>query len=64
MNTFKPETGAHMDIRRRTNTYKREAMKAASELGYGPVVVAEIMNAKTERQITSIMIRARKRKFG
>lgn len=40
--------------------YKRQMVKAAEDLRYGPEVVKHIKNAKTDREITRIMTAARK----
>ncbi len=40
-------------------TYKDEAITAARELGYPKSVIAAIQNAKTETQISNIMMQAR-----
>ena len=40
--------------------YKREAIKAAEELGYGEAVISKIKAATTETQIGNIMAEARK----
>lgn len=44
-------------------TYRREAMKAAEELGYGRDVVEKIKAAKNDGEIERIMINARHEKF-
>ena len=40
-------------------SYKSKAAKAARELGYGKAVSEEILNAKSERQVTQILSRER-----
>ena len=39
--------------------YKKAAIKAAKDLGYGNVAVGKIKNAKTEAEIQRIMITER-----
>lgn len=41
-------------------TYRQEALKAAKELLYGPKVISEILNAKSDTEIECIMNTARK----
>lgn len=40
--------------------YRKNALKAAKELCYGPKVISEIQNAKTDAEIEPIMNIARK----
>lgn len=40
-------------------TYRQEALKAAKELFYGPKVISEIQNAKSDTEIERIMNTAR-----
>lgn len=44
--------------------YKSNALKAAEELGYPQEVIAKIVKAKTDGEISRIMMAARKEKFG
>lgn len=44
--------------------YRKEAAKAARQLGYGSKVVDQIKNAKSEAEIKKIMVTARHKKFG
>lgn len=43
---------------------KWEARKAAKDLGYRKDIFEEIENAKTEGELTRLMINARKERFG
>ena len=43
--------------------YRKEAIKAAKDLGYGYVIIAKIKAAKTDAEIEHIMVQARKEKF-
>lgn len=40
-------------------SYKQDALKAAKELLYGPKVISEIQNAKSDAEIERIMTIAR-----
>lgn len=44
--------------------YKKNALKAAKQLGYGKAVVEKIKAAKTDGEIARIMTTARKEKWG
>lgn len=46
------------------NFYKKDAIRAAKDFGYGPEVIEKIQNAKSEFEISRIMAAARKEKFG
>lgn len=41
-------------------TYKRNAIQAAKDLCYGEKVIAQLKNAKTESEISTIMCKARR----
>lgn len=43
---------------------KKDAKKAARDLGYGKAVLARLDAAKTEGEVSNIMVNARKEKFG
>lgn len=41
-------------------SYRKDALTAAKDLRYGPEVISEILNAKTDAEIERIMNTARK----
>lgn len=43
-----------------TTTYKKEAIKTAEQLQYGPIVIAKLEKAKDEREISRILVDARR----
>lgn len=43
--------------------YKKDTLKAAIDLTYGPEVVTRIKNAKTYNEVTRIMATAREARF-
>jgi hypothetical protein len=43
--------------------YKQIAVEAATDLGYGDLVIERINRAKSEAEIERIMVTARKQKF-
>lgn len=43
--------------------YKQIAIEAATELGYGDLVISRIRRAESEAEIERIMVTARKQKF-
>lgn len=45
-------------------TYRINAIKAARDFRYPPEVILKLRMAKSEREISNIMTRARKEKFG
>ena len=51
--------GAMMLSRTELNNYRRQAITAAKELGYGKAVVERLMAAENDAQITNIMKSAR-----
>lgn len=46
------------------DVYRKEAEKAAKQLGYGSKVIDQIKNAESEAEIQKIMVTARHKKFG
>lgn len=44
--------------------YKRQAIQAAKDLGYGQDVVSKLIHAMSDGEVERIMIAARERKFG
>lgn len=44
------------------DVYKKQHIKIAKDLGYGPRCIRQIENAKTEEEISNILCRARKEK--
>ena len=52
-----------VDNRTGRNPYKEEAIVAANELRYGPKVVNQIKKAKTDDEISRIMMNARRKKI-
>ena len=49
-----------MKIKGRPITYKKEAIKTAEELLYGPAVIKKLQKAKNEFEIARILIDARR----
>lgn len=47
-----------------TNGYRRDCLKIAKDFCYGQKVIQQLYMAKTAREISNIMTRARKEKFG
>ena len=47
-------------VRESRSTYKKDAIKAAEELDYGPVVIKKLKKAKNEFEIARILIDARR----
>lgn len=45
------------------NSYKRESLKAAYDLGYNKDIISKIENAKTANQVSIIMCNARHQRF-
>lgn len=45
------------------NSYKRESLKAAYDLGYDKDIIGKIENAKTANQVSIIMCNARHQRF-
>lgn len=47
-----------------TEGYRRDCLKAARDFRYGEKVIQRLYMAQTVREISNIMTRARKEKFG
>lgn len=51
-------------LSKETDRYRRTALKSAKDFGYGDTVIANIMAAKDDAEIETIMRKARIEKFG
>lgn len=59
MEEVKKKRGRRKGYHNKPKTYRQEALTAAKDLLYGPKVISEIQNAKSDSEIERIMASAR-----